>query len=162
MEYPQVVLFGSINPDWREKYIIPVLEELNISYYHPASPTGWWFKESGDKEAIVMAHCETIVMAFTGASPSFGGLAEAGWAALGAQVRGQTFIMHIDHDIEFKLPDSMKAAPEYDEVNRTFQHWATASRHLVQKHAEQFHLPNVILASTLEEVAELLRKKYQT
>lgn len=160
-DYPQVILFGSIYPDWREKYIIPVLEELGVTYYHPLSPTGKWFKELGDKEAEIMAKCETIVMAFTTVSPSFTGLAEAGWAALGAQVRGQTFIMQIDYDMKFGLPESMKDAPEYNDFNGLLQHWATSSRYLVGKHAEQFDLPNIHLVDTLEDVAEVLRKKYK-
>lgn len=158
--YPQVILFGSLLPDWREKYVIPVLEELGVTYYHPSSPTGWWYKELGDKEAVIMANCETIVMVFSSATPSFGGLAETGWAALGAQVRGQTFILQIDHNIQFGLPDSMKNAPEYEDLNRNLQHWATASRYFVQKHAEQFNLPNLHLVNTIEEVVAVLRQKY--
>lgn len=59
-DYPQVVLFGSIYGGWRESPIIPVLEELGVSYYHPFQEGGWT-RESGDREAEVMARCETIV-----------------------------------------------------------------------------------------------------
>lgn len=159
--YPQVILFGSIYPDWREKYIIPVLEELGVTYYNPLSPTGWWFKELGDKEAIIMANCETIVMVFTSAFPSFTGLAEAGWAALGAQVRGQTFIMQIDHDVSYQLPESMRDAPEYADINRQLAHWTTSSRYLVQRHAEQFNIATMHIVDTIEDVVDLLRRKYR-
>ncbi len=157
---PQVVLFGSIFPDWREDHIIPVLEELGVTYFNPRLPGGWWYPEHGDQEAYFMAHCETIVQVFTTALPSFTALTETGWAALGAHLRGQTFIMQIDEDIQYGLPDSMKSAPEYEQLNRTLQHWATSSRYLVKKHAAEFNIPNMHVVPTLTDVARVLREKY--
>jgi DNA-binding beta-propeller fold protein YncE len=47
---PQVVLFGSIYGDWRERHVIPVLTELNVTYYNPLQPQGWTH-QVGDIEA---------------------------------------------------------------------------------------------------------------
>jgi hypothetical protein len=159
MVYPQVVLFGSIYGDWRENTIIPVLEELGVTYYNPVSATGWTTNH-GDREAEVMAHCETIIMVFNRTSPSFTSVAEAGWAALGVHVRGQTFIMQIDHDYTYELPPALRENPDAQEMRTAMQHWVTSSRHLVDKHARQFNLPTLHIADTLDDVAAILRKKY--
>src|ERR1700682_3800918 len=92
---PQVVLFGSIAGEWRERQIIPVLNELGVTYYNPAKPDGWTH-QAGDVEAQYMARCETVVMVFNASSPSFAALAETGWAALGCVTRNQHFILQID------------------------------------------------------------------
>jgi hypothetical protein len=158
--YPQVVLFGSIAGNWREDHVIPVLDELGVTYYNPVSPTGWWSKELGDREAEVMAHCETIVMMFNHTSPSFTALAEAGWAALGVALRGQHFIMQIDHDYPMTLPSSMRDTPEGPDVEKALQHWATSSRYLVYHHARQFNHPNLHLVEDMAGVLASLRKIY--
>jgi hypothetical protein len=160
MDYPQVVLFGSIYGDWRENVIIPVLEELGVTYYNPVSETGW-NKNLGDREADVMAHCETIIMVFNRTSPSFTSLAEAGWAALGAHVRGQTFIMQIDHDYTYQLPPALRDNADADEVRAWMQHWVTSSRYLTVKHAKEFNLPTLHIADTLDDIAAILRVKYR-
>lgn len=32
-DYPQVISFGAIGGDWREQWVIPVLDALGVSYY---------------------------------------------------------------------------------------------------------------------------------
>jgi hypothetical protein len=159
MDYPQVVLFGSIYGDWRENAIIPVLEELGVTYYNPVSETGW-NKDLGDREAEVMAHCETIIMVLNRTSPSFTSFAEAGWAALGAHVRGQTFIMQIDLDYTIDLPPALRENPDAEGMRAAMQHWVTSSRYLTVKHAKEFNIPTLHIANTLDDVAAILRKKY--
>jgi hypothetical protein len=107
-----------------------------------------------------MAHCETIIMVFNRTSPSFTALAEAGWAALGAQVRGQAFIMQIDHDVSYGLPDSLKDHPDAREVNAGLAHWVKSGRYLVEKHARAFAIPTMHVVATLDDIVAILRKKY--
>ncbi|MBZ0304096.1 MAG: hypothetical protein K8J31_30450, partial [Anaerolineae bacterium] len=148
--YPQVVLFGSMQGGWREASVIPVLEELGVSYYHPASPTGEWYQELGDREADYMAHCETIVMVINTLSPAFTSLTEAGWAALGACQRGQQFILQIDSGCDFILPDSIRQTEEGRHLQRQLTHWTTSSRHLVLEHARHFDMETFALVDDLD------------
>jgi hypothetical protein len=107
---PQVVLFGSIHGEWRERHVIPVLTELGVTYYNPVQPLGW-SQKAGDIEAEYMAGCETVVMVFNKTLPTFAGLAETGWAALGCMERRQHFIVQIDLDYVLRLPSAIAAIP---------------------------------------------------
>ncbi|MEL6527164.1 MAG: hypothetical protein AAFQ07_15785, partial [Chloroflexota bacterium] len=91
-QYPQVALFGSMGGNWREDHVIPLLKQLGVSYFHPGIENKQWTQVMGYREADVMENAETVIMVINHSSPGFGGLAEAGWAALGAEKRGQTFI----------------------------------------------------------------------
>lgn len=61
-QYPQVALFGSTGGDWREDYVIPLLDKLKVTYYHPAELNTTWTQVHGTREADVMLYAETIVM----------------------------------------------------------------------------------------------------
>lgn len=159
--YPQVVLFGAIAGDWREDHIIPVLDELGVTYYNPVAPAGgWWTKEMDNREAEVMAHCETIVMVFNKLSPSFTALAETGWAALGALQRGQHFILQLEMDYEPELPEVIRQTQAGPHLDKTLKHRATSSRHLVYHHARQFNHPKMHLVDDIAGVQTKLREIY--
>lgn len=159
-DYPQVILFGAIGGGWREQWIIPVLDELGVTYYNPIQEDGWT-PEAGDREADVMAHCETIVMVINKTSPAFTSLAEAGWAALGAVQRRQHFILQIDLDYTYPLPDSILQIAEGQRLQAWLQHWVSSSRYLVYKHAQQFNIPTMHLVTNMEDVIGKLREIYQ-
>lgn len=160
-DYPQVVLFGTIPGGWREKYIIPVLDELGVSYYNPVAPDdGWWTKDLGDKEVEVMANCETIIMVFNKYSPSFTGLAEAGWAALGAYQRGQNFIMQVDLEYKVMFPPALREIAEGRNLNKRLQHWVTSGRHLVHHHAKSFEIETMHIVDDIPAVITCLRGIY--
>ena len=156
--YPQVVLFGSIYGGWREDHIIPVLDKLGVTYYNPIGDV--WTKEMGDREADVMAHCETIVIVINTLRPSFAGLAETGWAALGAAVRGQHLILQIDEDMTIDFPDFIRQTEEGAEIARNMQEWATRSRYLVLRHAHYFDVDRIHLVDDLDGVIAALRAIY--
>ena len=158
-DYAQVVLFGSIGGGWRESHIIPVLEELGVTYYDPVL-SGVWNKSDGDREADAMAHCETIVMVINRTSPGFSGLAESGWAALGAMQRSQHFILQVDQDCDYELPESIREVEGSADIHRQMRHYITASRHLVYQHARQFTLDRLHLVDDLDGVAAKLREIY--
>lgn len=158
-DYPQVVLFGSIHGDWREKYVIPLLDSLAVSYYNPVSDTAWT-TENGDREAEVMAHCETIVMVFNDTSPSFTGLAEAGWAALGAAQRKQNFILHADLNYNYWLSDNIRQLAEGQDLQATLNHWATSIRYLVHKHAKEFNIDTMHVMDDMAGVQAKLNELY--
>jgi hypothetical protein len=156
---PQVVLFGSIYGDWRERYVIPVLTELDVTYYNPVQPQGWT-QQSGDIEAEYMARCETVVMVFNKILFSFAGLAEAGWAALGCVERNQHFILQIDLEFPLHLPPELTAMRAGERLERELQDWATRSRYLVHKHAREFRHPRLHMVDDVLAVAAKLREIY--
>jgi hypothetical protein len=156
---PQVVLFGSIYGQWRERYIIPILTELGVTYYNPVQPHGWT-QQSGDIEAEYMARCETVVMVFNKTLPTFAGLAESGWAALGCVERNQQFILQIDLDFPLKLPTEITAIPAGERLEKDLQGYATRTRELVYKHAREFKNPRLHLVEDMAAVAAKLREIY--
>jgi hypothetical protein len=159
-QYPQVVLFGSIPGDWREQHVIPALEAMGVTYYNPISPGGWWTPEMGDRETVVMAHCETIVMVFNTLTPAFTALAEAGWAALSAVLRGQHFILQVDPDYTPHFPEAVLQTEGGEDLYRAFKHWGTSSRHLVYGHAKQFTHERIHVVDDLDAVVHKLREIY--
>lgn len=158
-EIPRVVLFGSIAGNWREEHVIPVLEELGVSYYNPIQENGWT-QQSGKIEVRYMAECETIVMVVNRSTPAFTALAESGWAALGCVLRGQTFILQIDRGYTFAADPSLAESEAGVSLERGLQHWATSSRYLVHRHALAFDHPRMFVVDTLQEVAQKLREIY--
>jgi hypothetical protein len=156
---PQVVLFGSIHGDWRERQVIPVLTELGVTYYNPVQPLGWT-QNACDTEADYMAGCETIVMVFNKTLPAFAALAETGWAALGCAERGQNFILQIDLDFVLHLPPAISEIPSGKQVESDLQGWATRSRYLVHRHASKFKHPRLHLVPDVPAVVTKLREIY--
>lgn len=160
-DVPQVVLFGSMQGEWREKQVIPVLNELGVTFYNPNEPGINWNPDKGREEAEMMAQCETIVMLINAKTAAFTSLAETGWAALGAQQRGQTFILAVlPEEYAETLPFYLKIFPKVREMNAFLNHYAKAMRNLVRGHAGKFNLPNLIVTDSVEGVNAALRKRY--
>lgn len=157
---PQVVLFGSIGGGWREQHVIPVLEELGVTYFNPTQEHGWTH-QSGDIEVEVMATCETVVMPINTTTPAFTSLAETGWAALGCALRNQHLILQIDLDYSIKLDPAITASEAGQQLQRALQHSATSSRYLVYKHATAFRHPRLHIVPDMAAVAAKLREIYQ-
>jgi len=109
----QVFLMGTIggvysdpNRDcWREYVVQPELDKLGVTYYNPV--VEHWSEEKAREEAEAIANAETIVLVITQNHPSFGSLAESGWAVLSAIERNQTIIMFITKEQENE--DSLRA-----------------------------------------------------
>jgi hypothetical protein len=156
---PQVVLFGSIHGEWRERHVIPVLTELGVTYYNPVQPLGW-SQKAGDIEAEYMAACETVVMVFNKTSPALAGLAETGWAALGCMERRQHFILQIDLDYVLHLPAAITAIPAGERLEKDLQGWATRSRYLAHRHASKLENPRLHLVEDVPSVVAKLREIY--
>lgn len=164
-EYPQVILFGSIYGEWRERYVIPVLDKLGVTYYHPIPPSGKWYRELGNREAEVMEHCETIVMHFTPDLPSFAGLAETGWGALSATQRKQNFILSIpQEEYHQPMPWWVRFIPPLKNMNKTIEDYANRSRFLVDAHARRLAPGNahLIIVHDIHAVVAELRKLYSS
>ncbi|MGJ3238775.1 MAG: hypothetical protein ACFE0Q_08730 [Anaerolineae bacterium] len=159
-QYPQVALFGSIKGNWREEHVIPVLKQLGVSYYHPGTVDEQWTQVMGLREADVMANAETIVMVINHSSPGFGGLAEAGWAALGAAQRGQTFILHIPTGYQYT--DSGLSAMLGKKYIDTIDDYAGRTRYLVNEHAKRFQsiVNGLYVEENIEGVVRVLREQY--
>ena len=158
---PQVVLFGSMKGGWREEHVIPVLDALGVSYYNPNEPGIHWNPEKGQTEAEMMAACETIVMVINGITAAFTSLAEAGWAALGAQQRGQTLILAVlPEEYAENLPFYLKIFPKVREMNHFLNHYAKSMRNLVRGHASKFDLPALIVTDSIDGVNAALRQRY--
>jgi hypothetical protein len=157
--YPQVVLYGSTSGNWREEHIIPVLDELGVTYFDPTGANSW-VTDMGDHEAEMMAHCETIVMVINTVNPSFASLAETGWAALGAIERGQHFILQVDESFDYKLPAPIRQAAGGAELEELMRHYTTSSRYLVRQHARNFKHDRLHVVDNLDGVAAQLRTIY--
>ena len=161
-QYPQVILFGSIGGDWREKHIIPVLDELGVSYFDPrTSPT--WTEDMGRREAEVMEHCEVNVMYFNHTSPAFGGLTEAGWAALGTVQREQTFILCIERDYTVSYPWWARFIPGARARFDMIEDYSNRARFLVFEHAKKLAKDNerLMVVESVEAIVEELRRHYR-
>lgn len=161
-DIPQVGLFGSMKGNWREKHVIPVLKQLGVTYFHPGATGGKWTEAMGRREAEVLASCETIVMVINGTTPAFGGLAEAGWSALGAAQRGQTFILCVEPGYTWALPWWMRWIPGLERMRREAEGYAVRTRSLVVKHAKEFEgqVEHLTVADSTEQVIATLRAKY--
>lgn len=160
-KYPQVALFGSIKGKWREDHVIPLLKRLGVSYYHPGTPDQQWTQVMGLREADVMANAETIVMVINHSSPGFGGLAEAGWAALGASQRGQTFILHIPTGYKFKGEGlSAMFGKKYIDM---LDDYAGRTRYLVNEHAKRSRevVNGLYVAETIDDILKILENQYK-
>lgn len=156
----QVALFGSISKDkdWRKQLIIPLLEELNVSYFNPVVDK--WTPDLAKKEAAIMAQAETIVMVFDDTSPSFTGLAEAGWAAVGVAQRGQHFVLYVDTSYELNIPNNLLTTDLAKEWAGYFKHWASSIRQLTVRHAQEANLETLHLCNSLDAVCDTLRQIY--
>ena len=157
--YPQVVLFGSTSGNWREDHIIPVLDELGVTYFNPVSANNW-VTDMGDNEAEMMAHCETIVIVINTVNPSFTSLAETGWAALGAVERGQHFILQVDESYNYKLPESLRQAAGGAELEELMRHYTISSRYLVVQHARHFKHDRLHVVDNMDGIIAQLRAIY--
>ncbi|GAB5493656.1 MAG: hypothetical protein Phog2KO_38710 [Phototrophicaceae bacterium] len=159
-QYPQVALFGSISGNWREDYVIPLLTRLGVSYYHPGIADQQWTQVMGLREVDAMANAETIVMVINHSTPGFGGLAEAGWAALSATQRGQTFILYIPTGYKFE-GEGLQAmfGKKYVEM---IDDYAGRTRYLVNEHAKRSRevVNGLYVAESIEGVLDILEQQY--
>lgn len=156
----QVVLFGTTSreKDWRNNQVIPVLDTLDVTYFNPVVDN--WTPDLAEKEAKALAEAETIVMVFDDTSPSFTGLAEAGWAALGAAQRGQQFVLYVDTDYQLNIPKEALVTEQAKEWAGYFKHWATSIRELTVRHAQEAELDTLHLCNSLDDVCDALRTIY--
>jgi len=99
-------------------------------------------------------------MVINHSTPGFGGLAETGWAALGAATRGQTFILYVPLAYKydppgFKFPGAGKYIDMLDD-------YAGRTRYLVVQHAKRFqeHIDGLIVAENIEDVLKALQERY--
>ncbi len=160
-KYPQVALFGSIRGNWREDHIIPVLKQLHVSYFHPGIVDTQWTQIMGLREADVMANAEVIVMVINHETPGFGGLAEAGWAAMGAAQRGQMFILHIPTG--YKFEGEGLAAMFGKKYVDMIDDYAGRTRFLVNEHAKRFadSVNGLYVVETVDAIVTLLKEHYE-
>jgi hypothetical protein len=160
--YPQVALFGSTVGDWREKHIIPVLESLGVSYFHPGASQTTWTEEMGEQEAVVLAKAETIVMVVNTISPAFGSLAETGWMAVGCLQRGQTYILHVEMDYHVTPPAWYWLIPGMTGRLRAIEDYSNRARFLAKEHGSLLakEIPNLYVVESMADIVALLRQKY--
>jgi hypothetical protein len=162
-DYPQVALFGSIAGRWREEYVIPTLKKLNVTYYDPSDAEGTWTQVHGTREADAMLYAETIVMVINHSSPGFGGLAEAGWAALGAAQRKQTFILYIPTHYKFTQDGWINTLAPTKRLIDMIDDYAGRTRYLVLEHAKRFEsqVDDLYVVENIEGMLDVLRQKYE-
>lgn len=90
MSKPVVGLFGTCGDSkWRDK-VIPLLQAAGIEFYNPVVEN--WTEECMKIEADHAANDQVIMFVITGETTAIASMAESGWLALQAKLRGQNFI----------------------------------------------------------------------
>jgi len=89
-----IFLMGTAgNSKWRE----PIKAEctrLGISCFDPVVPQ--WNEEARKRETEALQTARVVIMAITSETAGIASLAESGWAAVSAMMRGQTFCIYVD------------------------------------------------------------------
>ena len=96
---PKVGLFGTCGSPastWRKDIFIPKLEKYGLDYFNPQIESEDWKPEMAILEAEHLAKDEIIVLPISKETHGYGSLGEAGWAILGALLRGQKVGIYIE------------------------------------------------------------------
>ncbi len=137
---PEVGLFGSCGSPastWRTEIFIPKLQRNSLEFYNPQVGPHEWTAKNAKEEAERLASDEIIVFPISKETHGFGSLAEAGWAALGALLRGQKLGVYLEEDKN--LPKDVQRA------RRLFKNLAEE----LEKENTQFNF-----ADTMEELLD--------
>lgn len=93
----EVGLFGTCGDPastWRQDLFIPLLESHGLAYFNPQ--VGVWTPERAPLEADRLATDQVVAMPISKETAGYGTLGEAGWAVLGALMRGQKLGMYVE------------------------------------------------------------------
>lgn len=119
-----VGLFGTCGDSrWREDFAIPVFGTLGIEYFNPVVKD--WNEEAMRREAEHASVDAVILMVITGETTAVASMAESGWIALQAYLRGQKLIMVLSD-----MPEEME--PRKDERGEYFR--PNKTRNLLRQH----------------------------
>lgn len=108
-------LFGTCGDSkWREEIAIPAIEAAGKKYFNPVVAD--WNEDAMRNEAAHAASDKVILLVLTGETTGIASMAESGWLALQANLRGQDLILVIED-----MPnDPLKAADGSDlRINKT-------------------------------------------
>lgn len=87
-----VGLFGTCGGSrWREDIVIPILQQRKVEFFNPV--VAEWTEEAMKNEADHAATDQVVMMVITDETSAIASMAESGWIALQASLRGQTLIM---------------------------------------------------------------------
>jgi hypothetical protein len=103
----EVGLFGTCGTPastWREDIFIPALQRRGLKFYNPQLGPNEWKPEMASIEADHLANDEVIVFPISKETHGYGSLGEAGWAILGALMRGQKLGIYIEEDESMPKP----------------------------------------------------------
>jgi hypothetical protein len=109
-----------------------------------------------------MQHAGTIVMVFNRTKPAFGGLAEAGWAALGCLQRGQNMILYVEQGYRVSLSRWMRFIPGTKRLINDIEEYANRARFLVREHAQRLanDITGLVVVDSIDGVVRELRRLY--
>ena len=140
-----VGLFGTCGASkWREDVVIPILEKAGVAYFNPV--VAEWNDEAQRNEVDHSANDQVVVMAITGETSGIASMAELGWQVATAESRGQSVVIFLED-----MPNDLK-----DETGASLR--INKARALIRKYIQNHDSPKVVLASNLEEVAQLAVK----
>ena len=132
-----VGLFGTCGKStWREDIAIPQLEAAGIEFFNPVVED--WTPECMANEAKHAAKDRVILQPITGETTGIGSLAESGWIALQAYLRGQKLVLFLGD-----MPED--SCPNLDENGGAFR--PNKTRNLVRNHIAA--LPTMLLETTV-------------
>lgn len=134
-----VGLFGTCGDSrWREEIAQPILEQASVEYFNPVVKD--WNEEARLREVDHAANDKVILLVITGETSAIGSLAESGWLALNARVRGQKLVAVLQN---WFAPDD--ANPQDVKQNNK-------ARDLVRKYIKA--LPEDSNVSVFEDIGE--------
>ncbi len=143
-----VGLFGTCGDSkWREQFAIPLLEKTGIKYFNPVVAD--WNEEAMHREAEHASTDAIILMVITGETTAIASMAESGWIALQAYLRGQKLIIVLQD-----IPTENE--PRKDEKGGSFT--PNKTRRLLRQHITK--LPSEILDTVylFDDIGDAVQK----
>ncbi len=156
---------GSYDDPRRSKWREPIKAECDrfgITYFDPVVPV--WNEETASHEVEALLTARILVMAITDETPGVASLAESGWAAASALLRGQAVGLFVDPFYRGKRSTISTMAARIDSIfnndpnSEIVDEMSRRARTLVTSHARelvnQFPSTTLFIAKDLDELAK--------
>ena len=134
MKKNMIGLFGTCGKTtWRKDIAIPIIEKAGKKYFNPQRDD--WSEEHIPLEYNHLMHDKVIIHVITYETGGFGSLAETGWIAMGALLRGQKIGFYIEDGLKNLLHPTERRA-----------------RNLIKDHIKNLKHKHVYLANNIPDL----------
>jgi len=142
-----VGLFGTCGDStWRDDKAIPALQAADLEFFNPVVAD--WTPDCMEVEARHAAEDRVILMGITGETTAVGSLAELGWIALQAQLRGQSVVVFLEDMDESTLDPAVAQNVRPNKVR------ALVREHMGKLPLSLFQSGTISMCETLDEAVE--------